>query len=387
MMIHDPIEGLLLVCMGLVVYHYLLYPALIVGLARLRPAVRHASAECFAPSITMVIAAYNEERVLAAKLQNTLALDYPPDLLEVIVVSDGSTDRTAEIASQFAAQKVISMHQSERRGKTAALNRAVGKASGEIIVFSDANNDFSHDALRELVKHFSDPSIGGACGVKRIKPARERQSSMGDSLYWKYESAIKLAEGRVRSITNADGEIFAMRRALYRPVNEKIINDDAQITIDIIRQGFRVIYEPDAQSHEYASISIQDDFFVKVRMVAGGFQTVKENWRFLLLPRSWFAFTFLSHKLLRWLIPELLIIILPLSILLSAQPAYLALVFAQCTFYSTALYGYALARRGEELPAIIYVPFYFCAMNLAALFGLQRYAKGWKTENWRKAQR
>lgn len=383
---YDPIEVPLLVCIGLVAYHYVLYPAMIIGLARLRPAQGQAAAG-LAPNITLVIAAYNEERVIAAKLHNTLALDYPPGLLEVIVVSDGSTDRTSEITSQFAVQKVISMHQPERRGKTAALNRAVGRASGEIIVFSDANNDFSPNALRELVKYFADRSIGGVCGAKRIKPANERQASMGDSLYWKYESAIKLAEGQVRSITNADGEIFAMRRSLYRPVDEKIINDDAQLTIDIVRQGYRVVYEPAAQSHEYASISIRDDFFVKVRMVAGGFQTVRENWRFLFPPRSWFAFTFLSHKLLRWLIPELLIATLLLSILLSAQALYLALVLAQVLFYATALCAYPVVRKGGALPAMVYVPFYFCAMNLAALWGLHRYASGWQTRHWRKAQR
>ena len=386
-MIYDLLEVLLLICLALVAYHYLLYPAMIIGLARLRPAQGQAAAAGSAPRVTLVIAAYNEERVIAEKLHNTLALDYPPDLLEVIVVSDGSTDRTPEIVSQFAARAVILMHQPGRRGKTAALNRAVGRASGEIIVFSDANNDFSANALRELVRHFADPAIGGVCGVKRIKPANERQSSMGDSLYWKYESAIKLAEGRGRSIRNADGEIFAMRRSLYRPVNEKIINDDAQITIDIVRQGCRVVYEPAAQSHEYASISIRDDFFVKVRMVAGGFQTVSENWRFLFPPRSWFAFTFLSHKVLRWLIPELLIAILPLSILLSAQPPFLALVLAQILFYATALCAYPVVRKGGALPGIVYMPFYFCAMNLAALYGLVRYMSGWQPHHWRKAQR
>jgi cellulose synthase/poly-beta-1,6-N-acetylglucosamine synthase-like glycosyltransferase len=279
------------------------------------------------------------------------------------------------------------MHHPDRRGKTAALNRAVERADGEIIVFSDANNDFSPNALRELVKHFSDPAVGGVCGVKRIKPASDRQASVGDGLYWKYESAIKLAEGRVRTITNADGEIFAMRRALYHSVDERIINDDAQITIDIVQKGFRVLYEPAAESREYASISVRDDFFVKVRMVAGGFQTVVENWRVLFPPLTWFAFTFLSHKVLRWLIPELLIVLFVATIALSANPLYQGLLFAQFAFYATAFYGWGRAKKGRELPTLIYVPFYFCAMNLAALFGLYRYASGWKTQHWRKAQR
>ena len=381
------LEAVVAVSLFLVVYHFLLYPGVIIALARLGHAGRQAEASVPPPRITMVIAAYNEERVIADKLANTLAIDYPPELLQVIVVSDGSNDGTAAITAGFDPQRVVSMHHPDRRGKTAALNRAVERADGEIIVFSDANNDFSPNALRELVKHFSDPAVGGVCGVKRIKPASDRQASVGDGLYWKYESAIKLAEGQVRTITNADGEIFAMRRALYRSIDERIINDDAQITIDIVQKGFRVLYEPAAESWEYASISVRDDFFVKVRMVAGGFQTVVENWRFLFPPRTWFAFTFLSHKVLRWLIPELLIVLFVATIALVAKPLYQALLFAQLAFYSTALYGWGQAKKGCELPTLIYVPFYFCAMNLAALFGLYRYASGWKTQHWRKAQR
>jgi len=178
-MIYDPIEAMFFVCIGLVAYHYLLYPAVVVGLARLQPANHQTPAVRFEPRITLIIAAYNEERAIAAKLHNTLALNYPSDRLEVIVVSDGSTDRTPEVAMQFAAQGVISMHQPERRGKTAALNRAVGSASGEIIVFSDANNDFSSNALRELLKHFADATIGGASGVKKIGSSGNRVGDFG----------------------------------------------------------------------------------------------------------------------------------------------------------------------------------------------------------------
>lgn len=381
------LDAVVAVSLFLVVYHFLVYPGIIIVLARLGDQGRKVEASVPPPRITMVIAAYNEERVITDKLVNTLLIDYPPELLQVIVVSDGSNDGTAAIAGGFDPQRVVSMHHPDRRGKTAALNRAVERADGEIIVFSDANNDFSPNALRELVKHFSDPSVGGVCGVKRIKPAKDRQASVGDGLYWKYESAIKLAEGRVRTITNADGEIFAMRRVLYKSIDEKIINDDAQITIDIVQKGFRVLYEPAAESREYASISVRDDFFVKVRMVAGGFQTVAENWRVLFPPLTWFAFTFLSHKVLRWLIPELLIALFLATVVLIAKPLYQALLFAQLAFYGAALYGWGQARKGGELPTLIYIPFYFCAMNLAALFGLYRYASGWKTQHWRKAQR
>jgi len=367
-----------------ITYHYFLYPFIVIVLSWYRPRASRAVEPATWPQVTFLIAAYNEERVIADKLRNTLELDYPGPL-DILVVSDGSSDRTPEIVAEFAQRGVTSLHQAERRGKTAALNRGVAQARGEIIVFSDANNEFSKDALSELVKHFGDPAVGGVCGVKHIKSAEDRQSSLGDGLYWRYESAIKYAEGRIGSITNADGEIFAIRKSLYRPLNERIINDDTQITIDLVSQGHRVLYEPAARSYEYASISIVDDFHVKVRMVAGGFQSLFLNWRLFLLPRSWFAWAFLSHKLLRWLAPEFLILLFLGTLWINDGP-YRVLLLAQLVFYAVASYGFMRIRRGP-LPMLVYIPFYFCAMNLAALFGLFRLIAGKQKTQWRKAER
>jgi biofilm PGA synthesis N-glycosyltransferase PgaC len=379
------LEGVFFVSAALLAYHYAVYPALVIACARFvhRPLVPPPPV---LPRVSFIIAAYNEERVIADKLRNTLALDYPKDRLEIIVVSDGSDDATASITGSFAPQGVISLHEPQRRGKTAALNRAVKHASGEIVVFSDANNDFSPGAIAELVRHFADPRVGGVCGAKRIKPASERQSSAGDGLYWRYESAVKFAESRLGTITNADGEIFAVRRALYRQVPEHIINDDAQITLDLVKQGYRVRYEPEARSYEFASIHIRDDFHVKVRMVAGGFQTLVENAAMLFPLRSWFAWAFFSHKTLRWLAPVFLILLFGASAALSGRPLYLAALLAQLGFYGVALGGYWRIGRGA-LPMVIYVPFYFAAMNLAALWGLLRFLRRHQTVQWRKAQR
>ena len=374
----------LLISLFAVAYHYVLYPLLVIVLSWYRPRPVHAADLATWPKLTFLIAAYNEERVIADKLRNTLELDYA-GALEILVVSDGSSDRTPAIVAEFANRGVLSLHQPERRGKTAALNRGAAQASGEIIVFSDANNEFNKQALRELVRHFGDPAVGGVCGAKCIKSAGERESSLGDGLYWLYESVIKNAEGRIGSITNADGEIFAIRKSLYRPLNERIINDDTQITFDIVSQGYRVLYEPAACSYEYASISIVDDFHVKVRMVAGGFQSLFMNWRLFLPPRSWFAWAFLSHKLLRWLAPGFLIVLFLASLWINAGP-YRLLLLAQLVFYGVAFYGYLRIRRGP-LPLLVYVPFYFCAMNLAALFGLFRFIGGQQSTQWRKAQR
>lgn len=367
-------------------YHYFLYPALVVALARTR--ARPAPADPAEwPRVSMIIAAYNEERVIDWKIRNSLALDYPKERFDVIVACDGSNDRTAEIAQGFAGEGVLTLHSPERRGKTAALNRGVRQARGDVVVFSDANNEFSPDAIRKLVRHFSDPSVGGVCGAKRIKPAADRESSTGDSLFWRYESVIKVAESRIGTINNADGEIFALRRELYREVPEHIINDDAEITLDLIAQGKRILYEPEAQSSEYASIHIKDDFFVKVRMVAGGYQTLSEHMAALFPLRSWFAWSFFSHKTLRWLAPIFLILALAASAALAAQPLYLAAFVAQVAFYVLAGAGWLLIGKVKALPAPLYVPFYFTTMNLAAFRGLLRFLRRSQTVHWRRAQR
>jgi len=379
------IEGIFWASALLVAYHYVLYPLGVIALARSRPEPRPSDPAQW-PSVTFVIAAYNEERVIDWKIRNTLELDYPRERFEVIVASDGSNDRTGEIASSYAARGVVSLHQPERRGKTAALNRAVAAAKGEIVVFSDANNEFSTDAIRVLVRHFADPEVGGVCGAKRIKPAEERESSMGDSLYWRYESAVKVAESRIHTISNADGEIFAIRRSLYRHVPEHIINDDAEITLNLVDQGKRILYEPQARSFEYASLHIRDDFFVKVRMVAGGYQTLAEHARELLPWRSWFTWSFFSHKTLRWLAPVFLILALVSSAALAARPFYGFMLAAQGTFYAVAALGALLIGR-MRLPPPIYVPYYFTVMNTAAFMGLVRFLRRTQTVHWRRAQR
>ena len=382
-------QAIFFISSALLLYNYLLYPVGIILLARLRggkSAHGNGGVDSALPSVTLIIAAYNEERVIEAKIRNSLETDYPRERLHILVVSDGSTDSTSQIVKRFQDQGVQSLHEPARRGKTAALNRAVARATSEIVVFSDANNMFEKNALRELVRHFSDPRIGGVCGLKQIYDSPERESSQGDSLYWKYESAIKESESRLGSITNADGEIFAVRRDLYQPVDDAVINDDAEITLVLARKGHRVLYERRAVSYEHASIRIEDDFHVKVRMVSGGFQTVARHWTFLLLPRSWFAFSFISHKLLRWLAPEFMILIAVTSLWLIYRPFFFGMAMLQGIFYSLALVGW-LGRGGAGRHTVFYVPFYLCAMNLAALLGLWRFLTGTQTTQWTKAER
>jgi len=380
--------SVLLVAMTLLLFHFALYPLLLQVLARLR-ARQHPEAldEASLPRVSLVIAAYNEERVIADKLANSLALDYPAALLEIIVVSDGSTDRTPEIVAGFAGQGVVALHEAPRSGKSAALNRAVAAAGGDVILFSDANNDFNAAAVRTMVRHFADERVGGVCGRKSIVAADDRQASEGDGLYWRYEASIKKAESDLGIMTTADGEIFAIRRALWHPIPAEVINDDAEITFAMVRDGYRIVYEPDAISSELASAHLEEDFRVKVRMIAGGFQTVQRHWRQLLPPRSAFAWAFLSHKLLRWLIPVLLVIVLFASLLLVGTPVGALLLAGQVLFYGVALLAWRAQRR-RSLPTWQYVPLYFSLMNVAALLGLRRFLAGdGVTTIWQKAAR
>lgn len=383
-------QAIFFISAALLLYNYLAYPAGIILLARLRGGeptpVQNTTDNSSLPTVTLIIAAYNEERVIEAKIRNSLEIDYPKERFHILVVSDGSTDTTPQIVQRFQNNGVQSLHEPTRRGKTAALNRAVACVTSDIVVFSDANNMFETDAVRELVKHFCDPRIGGVCGLKQIYHSPERESSQGDSLYWKYESAIKESESRLGSIANADGEIFAIRRKLYQPVDDTVINDDAEITFILIKKGYRVLYERRATSYEHASIRIEDDFHVKVRMVSGGFQTMARYWSFLLPPRSWFAFCFISHKLLRWLAPVFMILIAVSSLVLISRPFFLGMVILQGFFYALALVGW-FARDSIGRHAVFYVPFYLCAMNLAALRGLWRFLAGTQTTQWRKAER
>ena len=370
----------------LLVVHYIGYPVVVIALARLRGAGATAqSAEADVPTVCFIIAAYNEQRVIEEKLHNTLSLDYPPERLRIIVASQGSTDATPEIARSFEPHGVLVLHDPRRGGKTAALNEAVSRCSSEIIIFSDANNAFERSALRRLVAHFVDPMVGGVTGLKQIRAADDRESSVGDGLYWAYESAIKSAESALGSITAADGEIFAMRRELFRPMDPTLINDDAALTLDIVQSGRRLVYEPAAKSFEDASITIGDDFNVKVRMVSGGFQTLERNWRYLFSPGTRFAWQFFCHKTLRWIGPELLIILFLASATQLHQPRYAALFWMQVAFYALALGGLFLRSGTKPLPKLLYVPFYFCAMNAAAFMGLYRYLTG--TTVWKKAAR
>ena len=371
----------------LFIYNYFIYPVVVIFVSKFKKDihVNTISNICDFPTVSFIIAAYNEEKVISDKIKNTLSLDYPSDKFQIIVVSDGSNDKTVSIIKKFQGQGVISLHNDARNGKSAALNRGVEISTGEIIVFSDANNDFSNDAIKQLTKHFNDPVIGAVTGAKHIYDSDDRQSAVGDGLYWKYESKIKEAESTLGSITGAEGEILAVRASLFEPLDKKVINDDAEITFNLVKSGYRVIYEKEAKAYEQASHDLLDDFNVKVRMTAGGYQTLSLQRAFLFPPRSWYTFSFLSHKLLRWLAPHFMLVIFITPLFLLHRIDMLILFICQIMFYTLSLVAWF--NRKKNLHKLLYIPMYFTVMNIALFWGFVRYFNKNTKSIWKKAER
>lgn len=366
-----------------IAYAYFGLFALVFLLSRIfRNPVQKAPVE---PKVSLVIAAYNEERVIREKLENSLALDYPKDKLEIVVVTDGSSDRTPDVAKEYENRGVRVLHHPERRGKTAALCRVAPLVGGEILFFSDANTHYRPDTVRMLVRNFADPAVGGASGRKIIRAEEGRDATAGETGFWSYESWLKKFETDIGSISTADGEIFAMRKNLFEDVPRGVVHDDMYLTLVIVRKGFRVVYEWDALSEEAASKSFKDEFFLKTRYASAGYQILRLFPDLFLPPRTYFAFQFLSHKLLRWLAPVFLITLF-ISSLLSSSPIPRLFGWMQIFFYAVGALGFILMRFGINAGPL-YFPAYFCLGNGAALYGIFKLFKGGQSTLWRKAER
>ena len=374
-----------LLSVGLILYTYLGYPALLAVAARLWPRPLQLGEQT--PSLTLLIAAYNEAETIAQKIENSLALDYPAEQLQIIVAADGSSDNTVQIVAAYTAQGVILNHEPARAGKMAAINRAMPRAAGEIVVFSDANNLYSPDALRQLVKPFADARVGAASGAKIIAKG---DGALGESegLYWRYESSIKQWETAVDSCVGVAGELLALRRHLFEPPPENIINDDFYMAMRLLRQGYRVVYVPEARSVERVSPSAAAEMARRTRIVAGRYQALWLGARLLPWQRPLLVWQIVSHKFLRPLVPLAMIGALLANLVMVFQPWPLArlLLALQLGFYGTAVVGYQARLNG--LPGkILYLPAYLVHSNLAALFGLYRFLAGKQTTNWQRVPR
>jgi cellulose synthase/poly-beta-1,6-N-acetylglucosamine synthase-like glycosyltransferase len=368
-------------CAGLILWVYAGYPVLLYFLERVRKPRRVSTGE-IEPAVTLIVSAYNEAAVIRQKIENSLALDYPRHLLDVLVISDASSDGTDQIVREYETRGVRLLRMHERGGKTTGLNAAIPGAHGDIIVFSDANAMYDRRVLRKLVRNFADPQVGCVTGESRYNLDGATDSTQSENLYWRYELALKKMETNAGSLVGGDGAIYAVRKNLYRPMLPSDLSDFVN-PMQVTLQGFRNVYEPEAFSYENGADTFSQEFRRKVRIVSrawrglGRVSGVLNPFRF-----GFFTLQVLSHKLLRWLVPVFMIGAFVANLFLWQQSAWYGFMSgAQILFYLLALAGWAQAQR-TPISKIFYVPYYFCLINYASLLGILSYYRGQTFTMW-----
>jgi len=361
-------------------YSYAGYPLLLFLISSLRP--RPVKRNEFLPTVTLIITAYNEERHLRAKLENTLALDYPAELLEIIVASDCSSDGTDEIAREFKNRGVKLVRQRERLGKTAAQNSAVEQASGEIILFSDATSSYQRDVVRMLMPNFADPGVGCVAGrLVYVDPA-ESHVGKGARSYWSYEVFLKKHESRAGSLIGASGCLYAVRRSAYVPLYHEACSDFI-IATKMVEQGLRAVYEPLAVCTEETNRQSGREMNMRVRIIA---QTFTDLWRHRAmmnpLRRGFYALQLLSHKVMRYFVPFFLIVLLAASAILArGSLSFQVLLVLQLAGYGAGVLAWLLDRAGVRSRLLV-LPQYFLLANIASLIAFYKFLRGERYARW-----
>jgi cellulose synthase/poly-beta-1,6-N-acetylglucosamine synthase-like glycosyltransferase len=364
---------------GLIAFTYVGYSLTILVLSRLvHNPVSRAPIE---PTVTFLITAYNEEKNIARKLEQTLALDYPREKLEIIVASDGSTDRTDEIVTGFKHRGVKLVRVEGRVGKTQTQNQAVGQAHGEIIIFSDATTRYERSAIRNIVRNYADPKVGAVSGRYEYCNPSGAAIGLGSILFWKYENAIKTMQTNIRTISGCCGCIYSVRRAVYTPLPPDIISDLVE-PLKVLEKGYRIVFEPEAIAFEETTEKSQEEFRMRVRVITRGMRgLLYMKTLFNPLRYPFVAFQLLSHKVLRWFVPELLLVAFLANVFLLGSVFYNVTLALQLSFYLFALAGWAVEKR-KVLARPLTIPLYFMTVNLAAVVAKYRIWKGHKAVTW-----
>jgi glycosyltransferase involved in cell wall biosynthesis len=375
------------VSVGVVAYAYLGYPIVAWAMAAVFGRRREAPGECNeeAVFVSVLIIAHNEEDVIAARVENALALEYGADRYEIIVASDGSTDRTASIAGRTGDPRVRVLDSAIQRGKAAVLNEIIPELRGDIVVLSDANTFLESNALRRFVPWFCDAAVGVVVGrLVLTDPARGKNV---DSLYWRYETFLKQMDARLNALLGANGGVYALRRSLFVPLPDDTLVDDFVLPLLIrLRTGRDIVYDPAIVAHEETSANLRCEFRRRSRIGAGGFQSLKLLWRLLSPTRGWIAFTFASHKVLRWVCPFLLLGALVGNALLLDHGVYRLAFSAQAVFYLAAAVGAILPGSGPAV-RMLRLTSLFTSMNVALLTGFWQWAVGIRGGTWNRTAR
>lgn len=355
---------------------------------------RKKSPVTFSPDplpVTIVIAAYNEKEILERKVKNIQRIDYPADKLHTIFITDGSTDDSEAIISRYPS--LLLLHQGERKGKTAAIKRAMQHVKTPVVVFSDANTELNRDSIRRIVEHYSNPQTGGVAGEKKII-TDTKKSAVGEAegLYWKYESFMKKQDADFNTVVGAAGELFSIRTELFKPVDDSIILDDFVISMNVCLQGYKIGYEPQAYATEFPSASLAEEEKRKVRISAGAYQCIGHLKDALnIFKHPLLSFQYISRRLLRWVFcPLMLVVLLLTNILIVSEESvpffYQFFLYGQIAFYAIAFIGWTLIYAGKR-PGMLTIPFYFLFMNYCLFKGFARFLTGSQTVLWEKSVR
>jgi len=376
----------------LVFYTYLGYGILLYVLVKIKEKFFPAKAVPYSeeyPEVTLMIAAYNEESVIHEKMRNCRALQYPEGKLKIYWVTDGSNDKTDELLKTYS--EVYILHQPERKGKTAALNRGITFIKTPIVIFTDANTMLNQQAIIEIVKSFENPKVGCVAGEKRIKQEKTGDATAGEGIYWKYESTLKSLDDRLYSAVGAAGELFAIRTDLFEVMPEDTLLDDFILSMKIAQKGYKIAYCKNAYAIESPSSDMKEEEKRKIRNSAGGLQSIYRL-RSLLNPFKYgiLHFQYVSHRVLRWsLTPIIFFLLFPLNlVLLWNDPPFLyGILFSlQVLFYLSGYLGYRAAQK-QIKNKLLYVPYYFLFMNLNVIKGIKYLREKRGSGVWEKAKR
>ena len=379
-------EAIFWICLMLVSYSYLFYPVCIWLLTRWFARDRRPPEVALPPpKVALLIAAHNEAQTIEAKIRNSLALDYPPERLEIVIVSDGSSDATVKIAQRFADPRVRVLDYHQRRGKSAALNAAITQTDSEILVLTDANTNFKTNAVRNLVRWFAAAEVNVVCG--RLILTDPKGAENVDSLYWRYETFLKKCEGRLDALLGANGAIYAIRREVYVPIPDNTIIDDFVIPLlSKLRHGGRIIYDLEAIAREETPPTIGSEFWRRARIGTGAYQSLAILWP-ILSPRYGFtAFAFFSHKVLRWVAPFMVIGMLATNVCLMNHMLYQILFAGQISGLALAAIGAYVPGRSRHAKALRGLTM-LAGMNVALFVGFWRWLFGRQTGVWQRTAR
>jgi cellulose synthase/poly-beta-1,6-N-acetylglucosamine synthase-like glycosyltransferase len=372
------------VAAGLLAYAYVVFPALLLAVGRLNRASRATPAAASWPDVAVIIAAFNEEKHIVECVRNVLDQDYPPDRLVLLIGSDGSTDSTVEVARRAGNERVHIRSFPRNRGKASVLNDLIAESTQAVIVFSDANTCFERETVRKLVARFADTEVGAVCGeLVLTAPERSRNE---DHRYWRIEQRLKAAESDIGGLLGANGGVYAIRRELYQPLKAETICDDFVIVMHVAVAGMRVVYESMARAFEESPMDMAAEFDRRVRIGVGNYQVLFGYPAFLKSTNASRRWTYVSHKVLRWVTPHLLLVMLVASGLAMSHRPYALLFGSQVVAYLAAWIVYA-TRHSISWPGILRLSSLFVVINLAFGIAFIRFLRGGDTGGWRRTER